>query len=386
MKADPISMLRAFAFVWAAALCPVSALLLAVAVTLEGRVFALGGLLLGAAPALAWMKPENAGLRRGALAALVAWMGIAIWLYCVSPNGGPPEGARVENRYVGGGWRYHRNALGALLPEVDQFMLGFRLLPAVDPLLTNQQAGPLAHDTRVIYAELEANEDFHALGSALPQAYDELWGLPFDRGHYYLYRPRSLDSKTPAPVLMFLHGSGGNFKSYTWLLSKIANEHGMVLIAPSCGFGNWEEPRATQMVIAALEDVAKVQALDMSRVHLAGLSNGSLGVSRIAASSEAARFRSLIFLSPVCDGEALESAAFTEHWHGRPLLVISGEEDDRVPISYVKQCVEVMRKANASVHFSAYPQANHFLFFSHREQCLRELSEWLKANQVVSSP
>jgi predicted esterase len=380
MKGEPIAMLRAIALVWAAALCPVSALLLAVAVTPEGRVFALGALLLGMVPALAWMKPENTGLRRGALAALVAWMGIAIWLCCMAPDGRTKEGARVENRYSKEGGRYRRNALGTLLPEVDQFMLGFRLLPAVDPLLTMRQVGPLAQDTREIYAELEADEDFHALGSALPQAYNELWSLPFDHGHYYLYRPRALDAKTPAPVLVFLHGSGGNFKSYTWLLSKIADEQGMVLIAPTCGFGNWEEPRATQMVVAALEDVAKTQALDMGRVHLAGLSNGSLGVSRIAASAEAARFRSLIFLSPVCDDKALVSSAFAEHWQGRPLLVITGEEDDRVPVTYVKQCVEVMRKAKASVTLSVYPQTNHFLVFSHREQFLKELSEWVGRN------
>ena len=111
---QPISILRAFAFVWAMVVCPLSALLLASAATGQGIVFGIGGLLLGIAPLLAWLKPENSWMRRGALAALVTWLGITIWLSCVSSDGRPRSGARVENRYVGGDWHYQSHALGAI--------------------------------------------------------------------------------------------------------------------------------------------------------------------------------------------------------------------------------------------------------------------------------
>ena len=375
---ESLPLLRTIGLLWSVAVCPISALLLAVAVTFEGRAFATGAILIGLAPLLAWLNPENKWWRRGALASLLLWIGIAIWLARVSPDGKPHAGARVENRYAGGGWQYQEQALGALLPEVDQFMLGFRLVPFVDALFNQGQAGPLIRDTREIYQELEADPDFHALGSVMPIAYNEIWGLPFDQGHYFLYVPRSLDRKTPAPVLVFLHGSGGNFKSYTWLLSKIADEQGMVIIAPSCGIGNWAAPRAPQMVVEALDDAAKVVALDMSRVHLAGLSNGGLGVTRTVASSYADRFRSLILFSPVCDDQALNSTAFAEGWRGKPVLVISGEQDDRVPIDYVRQCAEAMRADGVNVQLNVYPGANHFLLFSHREQWPGEVSEWVR--------
>lgn len=383
---QPISFLRAFALVWAAVLGPPSVMLLVSAVTSQGLVFALGGLLLSIAPLLAWMKPHVSLLRRSAFAALVAWLLIAAWLIKMSPDGHPSSGARIENRYVGGTWHYQRHALGALLPEVDQFSLGYRLLPLLDPLLTYKQVRPLAEDTHAIYAELEADPDFHALGSVMPDAYNELWGMPFRHGHYFLHIPRTLDRTQPAPALVFLHGSGGNFKSYVWLLSRLADERNMVLIAPSYGFGNWDARHGPQTVAAALDDAAKSVNLDMDHVHLAGLSNGGLGVSRTAASSFGGRFCSLTFLSSVCDDRALASNAFATQWRSKPVLVITGEADDRVPLSYVKQCASVMRQAGAEVTMSPHAGADHFLFFSHRDQCLKELSAWLAKQDQTAPP
>lgn len=383
---QPISYLRALSLIWSLVICPVSVLLLMSCVTLDGAIFAIGALLLGLAPSLALINPEHGWLRRSAVISFSTWFLITIWLIFHSPDGSQKSGARVQNRYVGDVYRYQTHSLGALLPEVDQFMLGFRLVPFVDPLLTFDQIRPLAADTRAIYSELESDTDFHALGSVMPDAYNELWNRPFDHGHYFLYVPPSLNRKAPAPAMVFLHGSGGNFKSYIWLLSRVADERGMVLIAPSFGFGNWDARTGSRAVTAALDDAAKVVSLDKRRVHLAGLSNGGLGVSRVTASELGGGFRTLIFLSPVCDDHALASPTFADHCHEKPVLIITGEDDNRVPVAYVKECAATMRKAGAAVDMSTYANANHFLFFNHRERCLKELSSWLAKQNDVTPP
>jgi hypothetical protein len=68
-------------------------------------------------------------------------------------------------------------------------MLGFKMITVVDPLFTANQAHSLADLTRTIYAELETDADFNALGSVMPDAFDELWGRSFDRGHCFFYVP-----------------------------------------------------------------------------------------------------------------------------------------------------------------------------------------------------
>lgn len=328
------------------------------------------------------MKPESTWLRRSAFGALIGWLLITFVLLHSSPDGHPQSSARVQNCYVNDEWGYQRHALGAMLPEVDQFMLGFRVVPLLDSLFTYEQAKPLLADTRQIYEELEADPDFHQLGSVMPDAYSDILGLQFRNGHYFLYVPPNLDRSKPAPAMVFLHGSGGNFKAYTWLLSKVADERGMVLIAPTYGAGNWDARWGTQAVMAALEDAQKRISIDQTRVCLAGLSNGGLGVSRMAVSDWAARFSSLVLLSPVCDAPALASAAFTAHWKGKPILVMSGEEDDRVPIDYVKQCVITMQRTEAKVELRTYARANHFFVFSQRGKFLSELSSWIEMNHL----
>jgi predicted esterase len=345
-------------------------------------MFAIGALLLGAAPALAWLRPGMHRLRTAGAVAFALWLLITLGLIFVSPNGSPPKNARVQNRYSDGGWHYQRFALGALLPEIDQFLLGFKLVPMADPLFTRKQARSVSGLTRKIYAELEADEDFRALGSVMPEAYHEIWGQPFDHGHYFLYVPPHLDRKAPAPALVFLHGSGGNFKAYTWLLSKVADERGMVLIAPTFGMGNWDPQRSAPVVMAALNDAARAVPIDLSHVHLAGLSNGGLGVSYVAASEAGRRFHSLIFLSPVCDEAALGSQAFSIQGRDKPVLIITGQDDDRVPLPFVVTCAGIMKSAGARVEMSAYAGADHFLVFSHRERFLEQMSDWLGRQSV----
>ncbi len=370
---------RACALSWAVAVVPLSVLLLWVCATSQGAVFALAAIALGLAPLLwSWQKRWS---RRVAVMGLSLWLGMTCWLAWQRPDGHGRVGGRVSNCYVGGGWNYQRLALGALLPEVDQFLLGFKVMAAVDPLLTTQQVRELARLTRTIYAELEANRDFHALGSAMPEAYRELRGQRSDHGHYFLYVPPRLDPAKPAGAMVFLHGSGGNFKAYTWLLSQVADELGMVLIAPSYGMGDWDAPRAPGAVIAALDDAALNVRLDLGDIHLMGLSNGGLGVTRTAASDHGSRFRTMVLLSAVCDLRALDSPGFAASWQGKPALLVTGEDDDRVPLPFVRQCADTLENAGLRVDLIPFPGANHFLFFSHRDQVLKTVSAWLAGHR-----
>ncbi|MDZ4287617.1 MAG: prolyl oligopeptidase family serine peptidase [Prosthecobacter sp.] len=369
--------------VFALALAPIggslSLLLLFACQSQEGAAFAVGALLFSLVPLLDLIARERESrlLSFVAVVALAGWVAITAWLFTVAPDGRSPATARVQNRYVKGDWHYPRAALGNLLPELDQILLGLKIMPALDSHLTQEQSRQTAPITAAIYRELEADPDFHALGSVLPHAYDELWGQRIDHGHYFLYVPKNLDRQKPAPALVFLHGSGGNFKAYTWLLAKVADERGLVLISPTYGFGNWQEPDTTKTVKAVLKDAAKLVQIDPAQRHLIGLSNGGLGLCQ-AGMEIGEQFRSLIFLSPVMDREAMSTPKFSRRWKDRPILILTGQTDDRVPLESVTAAATQMRKQGAQVTLESIPTADHFLLFTHRDQVLNRLSTWLK--------
>jgi pimeloyl-ACP methyl ester carboxylesterase len=76
---------------------------------------------------------------------------------------------------------------------------------------------------------------------------------------------------------------------------------------------------------------------------------------------------------------------FSALWTGRPVLVVSGKHDDRVPIDYVKASADMMSAAKIDVTFTAVEDADHFLLFSHRQQVIRAVIEWLRP-QLRSTP
>jgi pimeloyl-ACP methyl ester carboxylesterase len=169
----------------------------------------------------------------------------------------------------------------------------------------------------------------------------------------------------------------GNFKAYMWVWSSLAEELGYVIIAPSFGFGNWREPGGVDAAVKALEDAQTIVELDENRFYLAGLSNGGLGVSLLAASIPQ-RFRGLIFISPVMATEVIDQSTFQSAWTERPVLVVTGQADERVPVAYVTERVRRLERGGVTVKYVVYPEEDHFLFFSQPAHVLEAISRWLR--------
>jgi len=347
------------------------------AVTGPGRAIAIIGLLLATWPLphlLGLAIPERSRWRWYPLIPLSMVAVIVVGLVWVAPSGRPAAGSPVQNRFTRDA-SYPTLSPTNIIPETEQLNLGFLGMPYADALLTQQQGHRVWSFTLDIYREMEADQDFHELGSVLGWAYADLVGLPFDIGHYYLYLPQR-PADGPRPLLIFLHGAAGNFKAYTWLFSQLADDRNMVLIAPSFGFGNWRQPGGTEAIQRALDDVMQVTEIDPDQVYLMGLSNGGLGVS-LAAAEWPERFRGLILLSPVMATEVVEQQTFLDSWRGRPVLVISGEDDRRIPVAYVHARVANLQHGGVEVSKIIYPGEDHFLVFSQPAGVLQDISDWL---------
>lgn len=363
------------ALIWLSALIVPSVWLLIVAATMRGRLIAVTGIFAAVWPWLmiAAMRrgAEFYRIRNGGAIALITGMLLIVF---TAPSGSPRRESPVTNQYVGAG-RFNRFDVSQLVPEIEQLQVGFVIAPYVDRLMDRAESQHLRQLTRDIHREMDADPNFRALGSALGYGYRDLLGGDPDSEHYYLYVPRNR-SGDPMPALVFLHGSAGNFKAYTWLLSQIAEERGMVIIAPTFGFGNWRQEGGTHAIFRALEDASAITEIDQSRVYLAGLSNGGLGVS-LAGYSQPKRFRGLIFLSPVFATEYTDAAAFQEAWRGRPVLILTGDVDDRIPVSYVQARIAAFRASGVDVQARIYPNEDHFLIFSQWDAIKDEIEGWL---------
>ncbi len=350
--------------------------------TWVGRLIGLTGFVLVGLPLSGWLWARTQRLvwRRLTLGlATFPLLSTAVVLLR-TPSGVPPAASPVQQRFSRPDVTFPRYTLSNVIPEAEQIHLGFLWAVAADSRFTAAQSRRVTPFTMALYREMERDRDFRALGSAMGWAYAELLGLPFDVGHYFLYIPRN-HGDGPLPAVVFLHGSVGNFKTYTWLWSKFAEEHGFVIIAPSFGFGNWDRPGGDTAVFRALDDAQRALAesgvaVDPARIYLAGISNGGIGVSR-AALAAPERFAGLIYLSPVMPPSIVDSAEFAAQWARRPVLVVAGMADERIPLSYVRQRATVLQEAAVNVTLREYPDEDHFLFFSQPEAVLQDVAEWL---------
>ncbi len=362
-----------------------SLLLLWTASTLAGRLMGFAGI--GLAASLLFFlsgiaSPRDTKPRKrfllSCIACAIVMAGCLATSYSLAPDGKASADAPFRQYYLNGG-HFRRAALSNLVPEVDQFNLGMALLSLLDNSLSGERGRKIQRDYQAVYAEMEQDPAFHALGSNMRYAYAEFFPGNFDGGHLYVYTPPRPNSKVGdrLPVLLFLHGSMGNFKGYLWVLKSIADASGCAVVAPSFGLGNWNRDGGTAAIERARLWCATQQNLDPERIFLVCLSNGGRGLLR-AAIQNPQGYKGLISISGYLERDLVESASFLSAWRDRPVLVLQGEKDDRVLPTEVRRNVEIMNLGGIRVTTHFYPESDHFLFFSNRQEVKEAIGTWLR--------
>ncbi len=185
------------------------------------------------------------------------------------------------------------------------------------------------------------------LGRQHPDGFDAL-----------IANPSSENSETG---IIFLHGFGGNFTLQCWLIAEAGSRTGATTLCPSTDpSGQWWKEQGTAILQESLNDLKQ---RGVKRIYLAGLSNGGIGASRLAD-----RFKNdLAGLILISGADA--NAVMTE----LPVLVISGRDDERIPISLIEQYVSAAGQNATYVPFDG----DHFLLLKQADQVQEIIANWL---------
>lgn len=270
------------------------------------------------------------------------------------------------------GISYDRHSLARLVPEVDQLKLGSFLFPFVDPYLDGSQARNLRASLIDIYGELRSDPDFKSSSSALGMAYQDLLIARCPGLHFFEYRPENVAEGDC--VMIFLHGSLGNFKGYQWVLKETADQLGMTLLSPTFGGGNWQLDKSQSRVRAVVEYCRNDPELASKRLILAGLSNGGRGCLR-AWKSFGDQFEGMILISPIMETALIQKEAYK----GRPVLILHGNRDRRIPVGVVKKRAALMSRLGGEVTARYWENEDHFLLFTRREEIAGVLVPWIRS-------
>ncbi|MBL8918855.1 MAG: hypothetical protein JNJ54_08360 [Myxococcaceae bacterium] len=350
---------RLLAFTWLLLLAGptlLAALLLAVAATWRGQIFALTALCFVAVPILGLRRlavRTRARLAQLAVTSAAGALGlVTLVLATPRPRHGLEEGAWAVSPQAPG-----RFALTTLLPEVDQLVLGSHLIAAVDPYITLESSRRIRRLFLSVYQPMLEDPRFAALPTQMGEAWaDEATGQRF------VYVPPHAPGEQ-LPCVVFLHGSGGNFQGYLWVWKSLADAGRFVVVAPGFGFGNWHRAGGVEAIEAARRFAIGSLPVDPQRLVLAGLSNGGRGVMRAIEADQARAWSAVVLISAVVDVDPTPEA-----WRGRPVLLVHGLKDDRIAAKWFSLATDALRGAGASVTPCFDAEEDHFLFFSRPDQ------------------
>ncbi len=96
----------------------------------------------------------------------------------------------------------------------------------------------------------------------------------------FLYVPAGYSAKQPAPLVLSLHGAGGNARRGLALLQGLADEMGFILLAPSAHQRTWDVIRGGYgpdvfLIDKALEQTFSRYSVDPTHVAIGGFSDGA---------------------------------------------------------------------------------------------------------------
>lgn len=174
---------------------------------------------------------------------------------------------------------------------------------------------------------------------------------------YRLLIPAAYDGVKPLPLLVALHGMGGDensmFDSYGKELPVDANKAGFIMVAPKGRApASMYRGSAEQDVLDVISEVERDYKVDESRVYLMGHSMGGFGTWSIAMNHPDL----FAALGPISGGG---DPAGMVKIRDIPQYVTHGNDDHTVNVNSSRVMVEAGKKAGANIVYVEVPGGSH---------------------------
>jgi predicted esterase len=175
---------------------------------------------------------------------------------------------------------------------------------------------------------------------------------------YRVFVPSSYDSSKAYPLIIALHGMGGDENSYfdQYLQGGFkvdAEKRGYIVACPK-----GREPASMYTgsaeidVMDVLEEVRRAYRIDADRIYLTGHSMGGYGTWSIAMKHP----EIFAALAPVAGGGTPAAMSKIAHI---PQLVVHGDNDKTVPVERSRVMVEAAKKLGVEIKYIEIPGGDH---------------------------
>lgn len=202
---------------------------------------------------------------------------------------------------------------------------------------------------------------------------------------YRVFVPSSYDGSKPYPLVIALHGMGGDENSYFDFYKNDngentfkaeAERHGYIVACPK-----GREPASMYLgaaerdVMDVISEVRRAYRIDPDRIYMTGHSMGGFGTWSIAMNHPDL----FAALAPVAGGGNASKMSRIAHV---PQLVVHGDDDKTVPVQNSRAMVEAAKKLNVEVRYMEIPGGDHV---SVAARTFKDVFEWFNAHRRNNS-
>jgi len=179
---------------------------------------------------------------------------------------------------------------------------------------------------------------------------------------YRVFVPSSYDGSKPFPLVIALHGMGGDENSYFDFYKDGAGENAFKIEAERHGYivacPKGREPAsmyvgaAERDVIDVLSEVRRAYRIDLDRIYMTGHSMGGFGTWSVAMNHPDL----FAALAPIAGGGNAQGMSKIAHI---PQLVVHGDADKTVSVENSRAMVEAAKRLNAEVKYMEIRGGDH---------------------------
>lgn len=174
---------------------------------------------------------------------------------------------------------------------------------------------------------------------------------------YRIFIPSSYDGSKPTPLLVALHGMGGDensmFDGYKETLKREAERVGFLVVCPKGreSASMYRGP-AEQDVVDVMKEVERDYRIDLARVYLMGHSMGGYGTWSVAMDHP----ELFAALGPISGGGDINGMVKIKNI---PEYVVHGDDDRTVNVNQSRRMVEAGKKAGANITYVEVSGGSH---------------------------
>jgi predicted esterase len=263
------------------------------------------------------------------------------------------EALKIENRLRA----ENKEALLAALPTASYRIRLFEMASASEINFTRIDFTQELKEASALLEQLKAGLDpFRSQRGDFRKAY--LSKVDNSLQPYRLFVPASYDGSKAYPLIIALHGMGGDENSYFDQYAQggfktDAEKRGYLVACPK-----GREPAsmytgsAERDVMDVLAEVRRAYRIDSDRIYLTGHSMGGYGTWSVAMNHP----EIFAALAPVAGGGNPSTMAKIAHI---PQLVVHGDNDKTVPVERSRVMVEAAKKLGVELKYIEIPGGDH---------------------------